>query len=65
MAATGMFKDTKAGNPEYQLMATDEDGDNKYHGNKSGSDFKIGMAAAVYVGFANGSFMTPLKYANK
>ena len=41
-------------------------GNNKYHSHsKHGSDFKIGMAAATYVGFANGSFMTPLKYANK
>uniref|UniRef100_A0A7S0WS46 EamA domain-containing protein n=1 Tax=Pyramimonas obovata TaxID=1411642 RepID=A0A7S0WS46_9CHLO len=64
MAAAGMFKDTKAGNADYQLMTADEDGNNKYH-SKNGSDFKIGMAAAIYVGFANGSLMTPLKYANK
>jgi len=69
LAATGKFKETKPGESAYQPVA-DEDGksvgDNKYHSRLAvDRDFRIGMAAAVYVGFANGSFMTPLKYANK
>ena len=32
---------------------------------KEQQDFKIGLLCATYVGIANGSFMTPLKYANK
>jgi len=32
---------------------------------KKQKDVKIGILCATYVGIANGSFMTPLKYANK
>lgn len=32
---------------------------------KKQRDVKIGILCATYVGIANGSFMTPLKYANK
>ena len=39
----------------------------KGNGNFMGSknDVKVGLLCATYVGVANGSFMTPLKYANK
>lgn len=40
-------------------------GAGKYSRTPYTTNFQMGMMAATYVGVANGSFMTPLKYANQ
>jgi len=68
LAASGKFKETAhlKGEEEEEALLLAEDGkDNDKYSRCNNQNFKVGMAAAVYVGIANGSFMTPLKYANQ
>ncbi|KAK3263953.1 hypothetical protein CYMTET_27276 [Cymbomonas tetramitiformis] len=65
LAAAGRFKEPLGQDLEQtrRLIMDEDAGRGKYE--VRNNNFRIGILCAVYVGFANGSFMMPLKYANK